>query len=533
VLRRCSGRPLSALPKVCGPPAAPLQAALSSEHEQPGGRLAPAGRGRSSPRPERPAATPTTSGPASPRTIRPRKRPTRHMRLLARRHGDTWSRSCSMHCGPTTRRSTSSCSTGLERSTSCTSRRGTPTVWREEPPRTSTPGQRQNAPSPMGRRSLRSVEECYRGRNVRVFRLDREGVLARLRGRAQTVLERLADVVEVRLFGSPARGDARPGSDADLFVVLHDGAPPFPERLADFTPGVRRCRHRLRRDRLHGVRESCPGQSWRCLRPGRVRRGAAPCPARVSSAGGSACPGSSLDIASSYEDSMPALTPPHGVDGARASGPPGASRLGDQHLRPADSLSPTRQIVAAIGAGVATLSLKSPYVSTPCGEYGAAIPWPSHCTRLRPTDDSAQATGRAGRAATRHGHLGRFRDARPAAASSPTRLPPFAETRGSGHVILSPEGVRPDILQDRGTPSARGLDLVSFIGRRHPAGPVILGTAFGGEDTLTEALRRRRGWLSGEALPRGASSRYATRHRLARSPGRLVTNPGDDRDTGG
>ena len=83
---------------------------------------------------------------------------------------------------------------------------------------------------------MRSVEECYRGRNVRVFRLDRAGVLARLRERARRVLERRADVVEIRLFGSFARGEARPGSDADLFVVLRDGADPFLDRL----PGLAR-----------------------------------------------------------------------------------------------------------------------------------------------------------------------------------------------------------------------------------------------------------------------------------------------------
>jgi predicted nucleotidyltransferase len=37
----------------------------------------------------------------------------------------------------------------------------------------------------------------------------------------------------VRLFGSLARGDAHPGSDADLFVVVRDGAPPFLERIPD------------------------------------------------------------------------------------------------------------------------------------------------------------------------------------------------------------------------------------------------------------------------------------------------------------
>ena len=78
---------------------------------------------------------------------------------------------------------------------------------------------------------MKSVEECYRGRNVRVFRLDREGVIGRLRERARELLEQRADVVEVRLFGSLARGDAHPGSDADLFIVLRDGAGSFLDRL--------------------------------------------------------------------------------------------------------------------------------------------------------------------------------------------------------------------------------------------------------------------------------------------------------------
>jgi len=78
---------------------------------------------------------------------------------------------------------------------------------------------------------LRSVVECYRGRDVRVFRLDRDAVLERLRARAERLLAEEPDVVEVRLFGSLARGDAHPGSDADLFVVVRDGAAPFRERI--------------------------------------------------------------------------------------------------------------------------------------------------------------------------------------------------------------------------------------------------------------------------------------------------------------
>ena len=83
----------------------------------------------------------------------------------------------------------------------------------------------------MRRPFLRSVEECYRGRNVRVFRLDRDGVVARLRERARVLLESDPGVVEVTLFGSLARSDAHPGSDADLFIVLRDGAGPFLDRI--------------------------------------------------------------------------------------------------------------------------------------------------------------------------------------------------------------------------------------------------------------------------------------------------------------
>jgi predicted nucleotidyltransferase len=45
------------------------------------------------------------------------------------------------------------------------------------------------------------------------------------------LIEQRGDVLEVRLFGSLARGAARPGSDADLFIVVRDGAPPFLERI--------------------------------------------------------------------------------------------------------------------------------------------------------------------------------------------------------------------------------------------------------------------------------------------------------------
>ncbi len=79
---------------------------------------------------------------------------------------------------------------------------------------------------------MRSVVESYRGRVVRVFSLDREAVRERLAERARALLAADADVLEVRLFGSLARGDAHPGSDADLLVVLGRSTRPFLERSA-------------------------------------------------------------------------------------------------------------------------------------------------------------------------------------------------------------------------------------------------------------------------------------------------------------
>lgn len=86
----------------------------------------------------------------------------------------------------------------------------------------------------MQRRSLQSVEECYRGNKVRVFRLDCDGVLERLRACARSLMDSDPNVLEVRVFGSFARGEARPGSDADVFIVVRDSPVPFLERIAPF-----------------------------------------------------------------------------------------------------------------------------------------------------------------------------------------------------------------------------------------------------------------------------------------------------------
>jgi predicted nucleotidyltransferase len=70
-----------------------------------------------------------------------------------------------------------------------------------------------------------------------VFRLDREGVVETLRRLAGALLDARPDVLEVRLFGSLARGAATPGSDADLWVLVRDGATSLPDRSTNLSRG--------------------------------------------------------------------------------------------------------------------------------------------------------------------------------------------------------------------------------------------------------------------------------------------------------
>jgi predicted nucleotidyltransferase len=65
-----------------------------------------------------------------------------------------------------------------------------------------------------------------------VFRLDRRAVLARLEEGARRLLAEEPQAREVWLFGSLARGEAGPGSDADLLVVLESSTLSFLDRSA-------------------------------------------------------------------------------------------------------------------------------------------------------------------------------------------------------------------------------------------------------------------------------------------------------------
>lgn len=83
---------------------------------------------------------------------------------------------------------------------------------------------------------MRAVEECYRSDQVRIFRLDREGVLARLGVAAARAVAERPELIEVILFGSLARGDAAPGSDADLALIVTHSDRRFHDRSMGYAP---------------------------------------------------------------------------------------------------------------------------------------------------------------------------------------------------------------------------------------------------------------------------------------------------------
>lgn len=67
---------------------------------------------------------------------------------------------------------------------------------------------------------------------VKVRFLDREAIFAVLKERACNLFASRPDILEVSLFGSLARGNHAPGSDADIFILLKDD----PRRMIDRIP---------------------------------------------------------------------------------------------------------------------------------------------------------------------------------------------------------------------------------------------------------------------------------------------------------
>jgi predicted nucleotidyltransferase len=66
--------------------------------------------------------------------------------------------------------------------------------------------------------------------SVRIFSLNRAKILDCLRLSAARLAEQHPEIAEIWLFGSLARGDAVPGSDADVLLILDSSDQPFHER---------------------------------------------------------------------------------------------------------------------------------------------------------------------------------------------------------------------------------------------------------------------------------------------------------------
>jgi len=72
--------------------------------------------------------------------------------------------------------------------------------------------------------------------SVRVRYLDKPAVLGALRDLAEKLGAERPEVLEVRLFGSLARGERNPFADADLLVVLESSDVPYRNRLPLYKP---------------------------------------------------------------------------------------------------------------------------------------------------------------------------------------------------------------------------------------------------------------------------------------------------------
>jgi predicted nucleotidyltransferase len=69
---------------------------------------------------------------------------------------------------------------------------------------------------------------------VKVKFLNRDEILQKLTSLAKQLLNSRQDVLEVSLFGSLARGNYAPGSDADILVLLKEDSRKFTDRIPEF-----------------------------------------------------------------------------------------------------------------------------------------------------------------------------------------------------------------------------------------------------------------------------------------------------------
>lgn len=71
---------------------------------------------------------------------------------------------------------------------------------------------------------------------VRVFSLDRARTIRQVRKAMKKAQAKHSEIERVVLFGSLSRGDAVPGSDADILLVLRESSLPFHDRSVYYMP---------------------------------------------------------------------------------------------------------------------------------------------------------------------------------------------------------------------------------------------------------------------------------------------------------
>jgi uncharacterized protein len=82
---------------------------------------------------------------------------------------------------------------------------------------------------------MQSVVHVRSSASVKIISLDTDEVITRLRKKAREALELNKEIVSVWLFGSLARGEALPGSDADILIVLKRSELQFSSRIDQFS----------------------------------------------------------------------------------------------------------------------------------------------------------------------------------------------------------------------------------------------------------------------------------------------------------
>lgn len=90
--------------------------------------------------------------------------------------------------------------------------------------------------TPTMRQGVRLATPAKSSASVKVFWLDRPHLIERLKSAAQALIEQHPEIEQIVLFGSLARGDAVPASDADLLIVVSHSTEPFLDRAVRYRP---------------------------------------------------------------------------------------------------------------------------------------------------------------------------------------------------------------------------------------------------------------------------------------------------------